>query len=279
MIDTLGAAARIARSAGLGAPLRAVRDAADAAFARVGRPPLHATTDGFRLRGYLRHRSYLAHVAAGTPGGYRHLFAKSLAPGATVCDGGAHIGLYTILASQLAGESGSVLAFEPDRYNLRALEWNVRNSGRGNVTVLDKALADGPRVASFHENSGTISSSLAERPGVGTESLRPVEVTSLDLALAGRELDRLVVKLNIEGAEPLALQGMEATLLRAGSVRLFVELNPPALTAAGADPRELIEHLGRHGLSVSWIDPVDESLTPAAADGPLRKGHLFCSRG
>ena len=103
-------------------------------------------------------------------------------------------------------------------------------------------------------------------------------MTSLDLELEGVPLDRLVVKLNIEGAEPLALKGMTATLGRASSVRLFVELNPPALRAAGADPRRLIEQLTDQGLSVSWIDPVDESLSPVTSDGDLRKGHLYCAR-
>jgi hypothetical protein len=30
---------------------------------------------------------------------------------------------------------------------------------------------------------------------------------------------------------------------------------------------------------VSWIDAVDESLSPVADDVPFRKGHVFCARG
>jgi FkbM family methyltransferase len=278
-IEILGGAARLARAAHLGRPLGIARDSFDSVLVRTGRPPLGAATDGFVLRGFLRHRSYLAHVAEGTPGGYRRLLAQSVEPGATVCDGGAHVGLYTVIASRLAGPDGLVLAFEPDRYNLHALSWNVAHLGAGNVVVVEKALAAAPGVAEFHENSGTISSSLATRPGVGTESTRRVEVTSLDAELAGRELGRLVVKLNIEGAEPLALAGMAQSLERAASVRLFVELNPRALEAADADPAELVGLLRGHGLDVSWIDPIDESLSPLDDGAPFRKGHLFCARG
>src|SRR5207245_7249991 len=91
VIDAFGRAAIMARRAHLERPMDAARDGIDAACARLDHPPLSAATDGFSLRGYLRHRSFLAHVAAGTPGGYRRLFARSIERGATICDGGAHV--------------------------------------------------------------------------------------------------------------------------------------------------------------------------------------------
>src|SRR5437867_4129825 len=89
VVDVLGAAARVARSAGLERGTFALRDTADLVFRRLGRPPLAVDVDGICVRGFLRQRSFLANVVKpGTT--YRGLFTRALEPGMTVVDGGAH---------------------------------------------------------------------------------------------------------------------------------------------------------------------------------------------
>src|SRR5205085_5896429 len=112
-VDLLGAAARAARRIGLRRPLRLGRDLVDESFVRRARPPLRTEVEGVGVRGFLRHRSFLAEAGRdGTT--YRPLFTASLRPGMTVVDGGAHVGLYSAIASSLVGAEGHVLAFEPD---------------------------------------------------------------------------------------------------------------------------------------------------------------------
>lgn len=88
MLRAAAILARAARAAGLGQAFAATRDAADAVFLRAGLPPpLSASVDGVRVRGYLRHRSFLDEAARpGTT--YRELFVRTLRPGMTVVDGG-----------------------------------------------------------------------------------------------------------------------------------------------------------------------------------------------
>src|ERR687890_2276339 len=93
VLSVLGSGARWARRAGLGAALRVVRDGLDRVFLGLRRPPLRAEVDGVSLRGYLRHRSFLAHLATGAyETEYRRAFERALAPGVVVVDGGAHVG-------------------------------------------------------------------------------------------------------------------------------------------------------------------------------------------
>jgi FkbM family methyltransferase len=66
-------------------------------------------------------------------GGYeskvQELLAARLKPGDCFFDVGAHIGFFSLLASQLVGEQGKVVAFEPDPRNAAALRANaVRNN-------------------------------------------------------------------------------------------------------------------------------------------------------
>ena len=61
--------------------------------------------------------------------------------GDTVIDIGANVGYYTLLFSELVGETGRVIAFEPDPNNFALLERNVLGNGCRNVTLVPKAVA------------------------------------------------------------------------------------------------------------------------------------------
>ena len=254
VLSTLGTGARWARSVGLGRLMRAGRDGADVAFLRLGRPPLRTDVDGLPLRGYLRHRSFLAHLASATyEPEYRRLFLREVRPGATVVDAGAHIGTYTLLACRAVGSTGRVLAIEADPYNLRALEPNIRRAGCANVTIVGKAVADAPGRARFQQSLGTISSSFEMRAGRGPFRQLDIEVTSIDAELKDVDVDALVVKLDVEGAEPRALIGARETIARASSVALFLEVNPSALAASGSDEATLLAQVDALGLEATTI--------------------------
>ena len=269
-LSTLGTGARWARGVGLGRLMQAGRDGADAAFLRLGRPPLRADVGGLTVRGYLRHRSFLAHVDSGTyEPEYRRLFERELRPGATVVDAGAHSGTYTLLASRAVGPSGRVVAIEPDPYNVRALEANVRREGCTNARIVRKALADMPGRARFQQSLGTISSSFEAREGRGPFRELELDLTSVDAELDGTDVDALVVKLDVEGAEPRALAGITETVARAASVALFLEVNPSALAASGSSEESVLAQVDALGLEATPIG--DERV----GSGPT---NLLCVR-
>jgi FkbM family methyltransferase len=276
LLAGLGAVARGARAAGLGRGFDSVRDACDAPFVHFGYPPLRAEIEGLPFRGYLRHRSFLANGARRETS-YVELFARALRPGLTVVDGGAHLGAYTVLAARAVGPTGRVLAFEPDLYNFGALKWNVRRLAGGNVRLSLRALAEARGRAELHVSRGTLGSSFFQRGD--TRSIARVETTSVDAELAGVDLDGgLLVKLNVEGAEGLVLEGMRQTLARAEDVTLFVEVHPALLRAAGTEPDELVAQLRSLDFDVAWI----AHSTPTAVALDQRtvedRGHLFAVR-
>lgn len=264
VIEALGAVARTARKSGLGPVVHRLSDALDALFLGLRRPPLGVDVDGLRLRGFLRHRSFLAE-AVRPEATYRELFAGLLEPGQTVVDAGAHVGLYSLLAARGGAE---VFAFEPDSYNLAALVFNASRS-QGVIRIAAKALGERRRRATFYRSRATIGSSLLRRAPSDVETT--VEVTSLDEELRGVDVGSLLVKLNIEGAELLALEGMRETLERCRDVTLLVEVNPQVLDR----PHELVSRLVGLGFEVSWIDLSTQSLVPLDLSGPLGKGHLL----
>lgn len=66
----------------------------------------------------------------------RVLFEKLVKRGDIVFDIGAHVGFYTLLASELVGKNGKVLAFEPLPRNLSYLKRHLKLNNCQNVEIL-----------------------------------------------------------------------------------------------------------------------------------------------
>lgn len=60
--------------------------------------------------------------------------------GDKVIDAGANIGIFTVMSSVLVGDSGLVLAIEPDPENLSGLKKNIELNNLRNVIVINIAL-------------------------------------------------------------------------------------------------------------------------------------------
>lgn len=276
-LRTLGQVSDAARRLGLRRVFGVVRNAADRLLLALGTPPLRATVDGLELRGFLRHRSFLAHLARGDYEPLmRETFRRQLGDADVVADVGAHIGFYSLLAARDAPHA-TVVAFEPDPYNAAALRANVRRSGARNVRIVERAAADRAHRATFRQNEATTGSSLVPRVvGIGPARDIEVETTTLDAELGDLAGRRLLLKLDVEGAERLVLRGAAGSLRDAAAVTTIVELHPAALREAGTTPRELVADLETLGLAPQYLDEASHSVIPL--DGELRKGNLFGQR-
>jgi FkbM family methyltransferase len=167
-------------------------------------------------------------------------FQQVVRPGSVVYDVGAHYGYYSLLASQLAGPSGRVIAFEPSPRNLSVLRRHIQLNHADNVTVLETAVSDHEGEARFDDRAGS---------GVG--HLSPtgpitVRLTTLD-ALGERFPAPDVVTIDVEGAEEAVLAGGRS-LLEHTRPAIFLSTHGAALresctrtlTGLGYHLRELV---------------------------------------
>lgn len=236
--------------------------------------------DGLVLTGSVRHRGYLWQLQDGTHGAYMaRLFRGVLRPGMVVCDIGAHIGYYSLLAAQCIGPGGKVFAFEPDPASFTFLTRNVEaNHFASSIVIpIPKAVSDRSGYMPFylHEDDRTRSSLFWHEEGAPHIL---VECVSLDdfFADTGR-VD--VIKMDIEGGELQALKGMERTLARSGTVTMFVECNHKALQAAGGDAWQLVTMLRHMGFTVQVIDEKAMELRPVSSElDRIKYVNLLCQR-
>jgi FkbM family methyltransferase len=273
----LGRCAAAARRLRLGWLLGALRDSSDRLFLALGYPPLRARVDGVALGGFLRHRSFLAHLSRGDYETLaRRLFVEELASTDIVVDVGAHVGFYTLLAA-LRQPDARVVAIEADPYNVKALRANVRRARVHNVEIVAKAASERSGVAAYQQNRGTVGSSLVVRPGTGPARTIDVQTTTVDEVLGDVGGRAVLAKIDVEGAERAVLRGAAGTLRGGERVTVFVELNPRALAEAGSAPSDLLGDLADLGLSSTYVDEELQLLVPVGANTP--KGNHVCRRG
>jgi FkbM family methyltransferase len=131
--------------------------------------------------------------------------------GWVVVDAGAHVGYDTLLLAKQVGPAGKVIAFEPLAENCKVLRENVQLNGYANIVVENKAVVDRSghvALARKDEDPLTCTASVAD----GLEA--KVRAVSLDDYFAQFPDHRRVafIKMDIEGAEEAALDGMTRLL-------------------------------------------------------------------
>lgn len=128
-------------------------------------------------------------------------------PGDTIVDVGAGAGEETLTLSRAVGESGKVVCIEAHPRTFRCLEKLVHYNRLTNVILVHAAAAEPGRAYVSIEDGGEY---VANRVGAFGVT---VAASTIDQICARLNLGRInFLKMNIEGAERLAIQGMSETL-------------------------------------------------------------------
>ena len=146
---------------------------------------------------------------------------KSFADTDVFVDIGANIGYYTCLARQAGNH---VVAVEPVPQNLEFLYANLRANRWLDIEVFPVALSEQSGIGLMF-GGGTGASLIAGWAGASEVWQTPVPLTTLDVLLGDRFKDqRLLIKMDVEGAELGVLRGAEMTLTRKLSPIWFIEV-------------------------------------------------------
>jgi FkbM family methyltransferase len=166
-------------------------------------------------------------------------------PGMVAIDIGANIGYYTMLLSRLVGPSGRVLAFEPNSENCRMLLLSRGVNEFENIDLFPFAASTGAGAVCFTAAIGSNGALLPNLPASITDA-NCVVVPSLSLdSLPIERAD--FIKLDIEGAEYLALTGAEQLVRGCRPViatEFSLEMLHRVSGIAGADFLRWLQNLG-----------------------------------
>jgi FkbM family methyltransferase len=178
----------------------------------------------------------------------------------TVLDVGAHIGFYTLLLARLVGPSGRVFSFEPDPSNFALLQQNVVLNSYANVSLYNFALSNRSGTVQLHlcsDNAGD------HRIWQAPEARRSVAVPMvvLDDFLANTSSRIQLIKMDIQGAEGAALDGMKALIRRQPQITLITEFWPFGMRGCGTSTEDYLRLLVDLGFHLHLIDERRRQLT------------------
>jgi FkbM family methyltransferase len=189
------------------------------------------------------------------------LISSIIKPGSVVLDIGANIGYHTLLFAKLVGQSGKVFAFEPDPANFRLLEKNVSVNGYPNVALEQKAVSNRneKKKLYLHESNPMMHTIFKSQQRSGLDSVE-IDTISLDNYFSnyGGKID--FIKMDIEGSEYTALEGMQTILQRQNDIKLLVAFNPSAIREYGYKPEQQIDLLVSNGFTVYFANALTKDL-------------------
>ena len=213
------------------------------------------------------------------------VFKTSLQSGMTVLDIGAAMGYFTLAAAKEVGPTGHVFSFEPAPESFKYLSRNVERSKYRNITLINQAVSDKEGTAILHLSKDD---PLAHSLGLGRAKMSKeikVQTTSLDKFFRKTSID--VIKINVEGAEPLILQGMRNILKRKRPLVLLTEIDPTALKNLRFNVEDYVEVLQSHFTQIDLVVMKQDKIVPLERIGQIlislsRKDgttHLLCRKG
>lgn len=142
-----------------------------------------------------------------------------------IFDVGAHMGIFTLKIAKKIRNRGIVVAIEPNPYNYRRLQENIRLNGLDNIIALNIALGEKTDTVPLwlppptEENTGLASISFK----VSNHSI-PVLVETLADVMKELNIESIdLLKLDAEGAELSILKGLGENLRKTQSLAIAAE--------------------------------------------------------
>jgi FkbM family methyltransferase len=210
-----------------------------------------------------------------------HFLRELLLDGKVVYDIGAFEGILTMFFARRAKQ---VIAYEPNPRNYRRCLENIALNKLSNVTVVNRGISD--RAGSIEmaydplmpgaASADSAIASLISRSVRSAQRLR-IGVTRLDddIDLNKRPAPD-VIKMDVEGMEYEALQGMERTLGHGHPApALYIELHGATVKEKTETAQMVIGLLERRGYKIRDVEHGDY-LTRASL-GDRRPAHIYCT--
>lgn len=205
------------------------------------------------------------------------VFRTFLTQRSIVLDIGANFGLYTALSASIVRNHGRLYAFEGNSRIFESLQRTIAandlylnpNIRAANVLVSGES---GRGVLHYSANlpsGGTMSD--VQLSG-GKQHAVEVDMTTIDDFLPP-DLPVDLVKIDVEGHEPMVMRGMEQTIARSPNIRIVTEF-ADSLLAHTVNPAEFTDYIRGLGFAICRVLPNFRiSLVPV---GEALSGFNYC---
>jgi len=168
-----------------------------------------------------------------------NLVRKEIKKGDVVLDIGANIGYYTLIFADLVGKEGQVYAFEPDSINYEILVKNIEVNGFKNITPVNKAVTNKLGKIPFYINKRNTGDNRIMDFENSAKKIE-VEAVSLDDYFSEYRGKIDFIKMDIQGSEGLALEGMKKLIEKNKNIKVISEFWPGEMTKYKINHRDFL---------------------------------------
>jgi FkbM family methyltransferase len=179
-----------------------------------------------------------------------------LRPGDHFLDVGANTGVYSILASAYIGPAGHIDAFEPVERTAARIEEQAALNGLDHLRVHRFAVCDADGELEFGYSG---SDAMMHLQRTGEHAQDALRVSSIRLDTFEPYAQYALGKMDIEGAEPLALAGAQERLRQANPPVWLLELAGYS-TLYGVSSDEVVQRLAEAGFECAVFNPETATL-------------------
>ena len=197
-----------------------------------------------------------------------------LRPGDVFLDLGANLGLYSLHASRIVGESGKVISFEPFSTNFNALKEHVAMNQLSNVQLEKLAVGKESGMITLYLNESEGNLGMVTASYIENAIKEEVKIVSIDAYRKEKKLQKVdFIKIDIEGFEYPTLLGMENTL-NAYLPSILIEILDESKSPQNENKVEA--YLMGFGYKKFYIN--DNGELSETDENPVRRNYLFTTR-
>jgi FkbM family methyltransferase len=204
---------------------------------------MYVMTDDYIGQGIISSGDYEPHITSAV--------VNTLKTGDVFLDLGANLGYFSLLAANLVGNSGKVIAFEPNPQNLQLIYASMLRNQFSNITVYPFAASDQLRIIKLltvGSNAGVV---MPLSPHKHFHLL--AQSVAIDTLLHGeKQID--LIKIDIEAHEPFALTGMDEVIRKHRPI-IITEFHPFIMEANNhIDAEDYLRQITEYGYRLSIIE-------------------------
>lgn len=205
------------------------------------------------------------------------VFRSFLQPQSVVLDIGANFGLYTATSASLTKHRGRVYSFEANPHTFELLKRTLyanRLAQNPNVIAVNALVGEKRGRGTLYYLPQFLGGATMSDIGHWDEAKRSIEldmITIDEFLPDGLAVD--LVKIDVEGHEPFVIRGMQKTIQRSPSIRIFIEFVEAFLTHT-VNAGEFAAEIEGLGLRICRILP--RSRLELVERGQTPRGANFC---
>ena len=206
----------------------------------------------------------------------KKVLEKYLKKDQIVLDIGANIGFYSLFARSIVGSKGKIYSFEALKDNAEMIEMSALENSFENVSVINVAISNvlgkGFLHVSSYYNSEHSLFNYHYSSGKTNSNKIQISLETIDNFLQNKvnDLNVDVIKMDIEGSESMALEGMTNTISENENIVVVTEFWPQGFRNSNNEPKDFLEKLIAFGFQINHIDEYKNEFYPVTVNQMLK---------